>query len=128
MLTRILINAVGLLIAAWLVSGIHLGAAGQHPRIEDWAMLLIVALIFGLVNAIIRPIVIFLSLPVTILTLGLFVFVVNALMLMLTGWIAERLDLGFRVDGFLPALLASLIVSLVGLIVGRAFRPRTDRG
>ena len=127
-LTRILINALGLLAAAWLVSGIHLGAAGRHPRIEDWITLLVVALIFGLVNAIFRPVVVLLSLPVTIVTLGLFIFVVNALMLELTGWIAQALDLGFRVDGFVAALLGALIVSLVSLVLGRALRPRSERG
>jgi putative membrane protein len=128
MLTRILINALGLLVAAWLVPGIDLGAAGRHPRVEDWVTLLVVALIFGLVNAIIRPVVLFLSFPVTIVTVGLFIFVVNALMLLLTSWIAQGLELGFRVDGFVPALLGSLIVSLVSLVLGRALRPRSDRG
>lgn len=112
-LSRLLINSLALLVAAWVVPGIHLRAAGRHPTTNDWVTLLIVALIFGIINAVIRPVVIFLSLPLEILTLGLFTFVVNALMLLLTSWIADGMGLGFRVDGFVAALLGALIVSLV---------------
>jgi putative membrane protein len=73
------INAVALLITAWIIPGIHLGAAGRHPTTHDWVTLLIVALIFGLVNSVIRPILILLSLPLEILTLGLFIFVMQRL-------------------------------------------------
>jgi putative membrane protein len=90
-LLRLLINAVALLITAWIIPGIHLGAAGPHPTTKDWVTLLIVALIFGLVNAVIRPILILLSLPLEILTLGLFIFVINAFMLLLTSWIAQAM-------------------------------------
>jgi putative membrane protein len=115
-LLRLLINALALLVAAWLVPGIRLGAAGRHPT------LLLVALIFGLVNAVIRPLVILLSLPLEIVTLGLFTFVINALMLLLTSWIAQGMGLGFRVDGFLAALLGALIVSVVSFALSRALR------
>ena len=71
-LLRLIINAVALLITAWIVPGIHLGAAGPHPTKHDWTTLLIVALIFGVLNAVIRPILILLSLPLEIITLGLF--------------------------------------------------------
>src|SRR5262249_46260678 len=108
-LLRLLINAMALLVAAWLVPGIRLGAAGRHPPTHDWLTLVVVALIFGLINAVIRPLVIILSLPLEILTLGLFTFVINALML-LTSWIVQGMGLGFRVDGFLSALLGALIV------------------
>jgi putative membrane protein len=81
---------------------------------------MIVALIFGFVNALIRPIIFLLSLPLEILTLGLFTFVINALMLLLTSWIAQGMGLGFRVDGFLPALLGALIVSVVSFVLNRA--------
>ena len=104
-LLRLVINAVALLVTAWIIPGIHLGAAGPHPTRNDWVTLLIVALIFGLVNAVIRPILILLSLPLEILTLGLFIFVINAFMLLLTSWIAQGMGLGFRVDKFLTALL-----------------------
>jgi putative membrane protein len=121
-LLRLLINAMALLVAAWLVPGIRLGAAGRHPTTHDWLTLLVVALIFGLVNAVIRPLVILLSLPLEILTLGLFTFVINALMLLLTSWIVQGMGLGFRVDGFLTALLGALIVSVVSFALSRALR------
>ncbi len=117
---RLVTNAVALLVTAWIVPGIHLGAAGPHPAERDWITLLIVALIFGLVNTVIRPIVFLLSLPLAIITLGLFIFVINALMLLLTSWIAQGLGLGFRVDGFLPALLGALIISVVSFFLSRA--------
>src|SRR5262245_25374356 len=119
-LLRLLINAVALLVTAWIIPGIHLGAAGPHPTRNDWVSLLIVALIFGLVNVVIRPILILLSLPLEILTLGLFIFVINAFMLLLTSWIAQRMGLGFRVDKFLAALLGALIISVVSFVLSRA--------
>ena len=119
-LLRLIINAVALLITAWIVPGIHLGAAGPHPTKHDWTTLLIVALIFGVVNAVIRPILILLSLPIEIITLGLFTFVINAFMLLLTSWIAQGMGLGFRVDGFLTALVGALIISVVSFALSRA--------
>ena len=126
LLLRLIVNAVALLITAWIVPGIHLGAAGPHPTRDDWVTLLIVALIFGLVNVVIRPIIIILSLPLTILTLGLFTFVINAFMLLLTSWIAQGMDLGFRIDGFLPALLGALIISVVSFVLSRVLKPRRE--
>jgi putative membrane protein len=119
-LVSLIINAVALLITAWVIPGIHLGAAGPHPTTNDWVTLLIVALIFGLVNAVIRPILILLSLPLEIITLGLFIFVINAFMLLLTSWIAQGMGLGFRVDKFVAALLGALIISIVSFVLGRA--------
>jgi putative membrane protein len=119
-LLSLIINAVALLITAWVIPGIHLGAAGPHPTTNDWVTLLIVALIFGLVNAVIRPILILLSLPLEIITLGLFTFVINAFMLLLTSWIAQGMGLGFRVDKFLSALLGALIISIVSFVLSRA--------
>ncbi len=112
-LMKLCVTALALLVAAWVVPGINLAAARGLATPRQWLALLAVALIFGVVNAIIRPILFFLTLPITVLTLGLFIFVLNALMLLLTSWIAQGMDLGFRVDGFLPALLGSLIVSIV---------------
>ena len=126
-LLRLVINAVALLVTAWIVPGIYLGAAGPHPTQHDWVTLLIVALIFGLVNAVIRPIIFLLSLPLTIITLGLFTFVINAFMLLLTSWIAQGMGLGFRVDGFLPALLGALIISVVSFVLSRVLsKPRQE--
>ena len=118
-LLRLLINAVALLTTAWVIPGIHLGAAGPHPTTNDWVTLLIVALIFGVVNSVIRPILIVLSLPLEIITLGLFIFVINAFMLLLTSWIAHGMGLGFRVDRFVPALLGALIISFVSFVLSR---------
>ena len=112
-LIKLCVTALALLVAAWVVPGIDLAAARGLATPRQWLALLAVALIFGVVNAIIRPILFFLTLPITVLTLGLFIFVLNALMLLLTSWIAQGMELGFRVDGFLPALLGSLIVSIV---------------
>jgi putative membrane protein len=126
-LLRLIINAVALLVTAWIVPGIYLGAAGPHPTQHDWVTLLIVALIFGLVNAVIRPIIFLLSLPLTLITLGLFTFVINAFMLLLTSWIAQGMGLGFRVDGFLPALLGALIISVVSFVLSRVLsKPRQE--
>jgi putative membrane protein len=103
----------------WIVPGIHLGAAGPHPTKHDWVALLIVAVIFGIVNVVIRPIIVLLSLPLEIITLGLFTFVINAFMLLLTSWIAQGMGVGFRVDGFLPALVGALIITIVSFVLSR---------
>lgn len=117
LIVRLLINAVALLVAAWLVPGIYLRAAKGSATTDDWVTLGIVALVFGVINVIIRPIVLLFTLPLTILTLGLFTFVVNALMLILTSWIAGAMGLGFRVNGFWAALLGALIVSVVSFVL-----------
>ena len=127
-LLRLIINVVALLVTAWVVPGIHLGAAGPHPTQHDWVTLLVVALIFGLLNTVIRPIVFLLSLPLAIITLGLFIFVINAFMLLLTSWVAQGMGLGFRVDGFFPALFGSLLISVVSFVLSRALtRSRPER-
>jgi len=118
-LLRLIINAVALLVTAWIIPGIHLAAAGPHPTKHDWATLLIVALIFGVVNVVIRPIIVLLSLPLEIITLGLFTFVINAFMLLLTSWVAQGMGVGFRVDGFLPALVGALIITIVSFVLSR---------
>ncbi|MET8699237.1 phage holin family protein [Kitasatospora sp. NPDC058032] len=107
---KTLINAAAIWVAAWIVSGITLtGDDWQHKTIT----VLAVALVFGVVNWLIKPVVQLFSLPLFILTLGLFTFVVNALMLWLTSWASDKLDLDFHVDGFWSALFGALIVSLV---------------
>ena len=116
---RWFINAVALLAAAFVVPGIRLTASATSPGLNEWMTLALVALIFGLIHAIIRPVVFLLTLPLTILTLGLFVFVINALMLLLTSGIAQALDLGFRVQGFGSALLGALVISVVSFVLGR---------
>jgi putative membrane protein len=111
-LVRLLVNAVALAVAAWLIPGITLD---EGATTSDRAITLaIVALIFGLVNALIRPVVKLLALPLIILTLGLVTFVINALMLWLTSWITGQLDVEFHVDGFWPALVGALVITIVG--------------
>ena len=90
-LLRILINAAALWVAAYFVHGIHAGGAGS---------ILAVAIVFGLVNAIVRPLLKLLSCPIILLTLGLFTLVLNALMLMLTAWVGAQLGIDFKVDDF----------------------------
>jgi putative membrane protein len=116
---RWFINAVALLAAAFVVPGIRLSGSGASPGLNEWMTLAIVALIFGVINAIIRPVVVLLTLPLTIVTLGLFMFVVNALMLLLTSRIAQAFDLGFRVESFGAALLGALVISVVSFLLGR---------
>ncbi|MGR7000323.1 phage holin family protein [Yinghuangia aomiensis] len=82
---------------------------------------LIVAAIFGVINVLIKPLVKLFSLPLFILTLGLITFVINALMLWLTSWVSGKLDLSFHVDGFWPALLGALCVSLVSWALNLVF-------
>ncbi len=117
-LLRLVINAAALFVAAWLVRGIHLTAIDDRlANAGDWVTLGILALIFGVVNAVIRPIVFWLTLPLTLVTLGLFTLVINALMLLLTSWISRVLVLGFHVDGFGAAFLGALVISFVSIIL-----------
>ncbi|MGW0865569.1 phage holin family protein [Streptomyces sp. NPDC002611] len=103
-------NAGALAVAVWLLDKITLTGDSTGMKIGT---LIIVALIFGLVNFLVKPLVKLLSLPLLILTLGLFTLVVNALMLMLTSWLADQFDLSFQVDGFWTAVLGGLIISVV---------------
>jgi putative membrane protein len=113
-LLRVLINALALGAAAWLVSGISVGGDTN----EQLLTLLAVGLVFGVVNAFITPIVKLLSIPFIIVTLGLFLIVVNALMLLLTEEIAKLFGLDFAVDGFWAAVFGSIIISIVSAVLG----------
>ncbi|AUH41925.1 phage holin family protein [Streptomyces sp. CMB-StM0423] len=109
-LIKTLANAAALAVAVWLIPDI--GLTG-HDNADKAVSLLLVALIFGVVNFIVKPLVQLLSLPLLVLTLGLFTLVINALMLMLTSWIADKADLSFHVDGFWTAVLGGLVISIV---------------
>lgn len=115
----ILVNALGIAVAAQLFDGIWFdGATTGQAEIEDKIVpLLAVALIFSLVTVFVSPVVKLLSLPVILLTLGLFLFVVNAAMFLFTGWIADQFDLGFHVEGFWTALGASIVITVVTWLV-----------
>ncbi len=108
------INAVALYVAIWLVPGIVLSG--------EWTDILWLALIFGLLNALVRPILKFLTCPLIILTLGLFTIVINTAMLLLTSRIGQTFGFGLTVDGFWSALLGSLVISLVSVVMSLIFR------
>jgi putative membrane protein len=114
LIVRLLAGAVALAVAAGLIDKISVGPGTTGERVIT---LLAVAIIFGLVNAVVRPIVRLLTLPLFIITLGLFTFIVNALMLLLTAWIGDQFDLAFEVDGFVAALLGALVISVVSFLI-----------
>ena len=103
LLARWIINAAALLLVAYLYPGVS---------VESFLTALIAALVLGLVNAVVRPVLVILTLPVTLLTLGLFLFVINALLF----WLVAELVPGFRVSGFGAALLGSILYSVITLI------------
>jgi putative membrane protein len=108
--TWLLTNAAAVAVAAWLLDGITLKGADWQDKIPP---LLAVALILGIVTVFVEPVVKVLSLPFIILTIGLFLLVINALMLLLTSWIADKADVGFHVEGFWTALVGSIIITVV---------------
>ncbi|QNP71649.1 phage holin family protein [Streptomyces roseirectus] len=103
-------NAGALAVAVWLLDKITLTGDSTGKKIVT---LLLVALLFGLVNFLVKPVVKVLTFPLFILTLGLITLVVNALMLLLTSWLADKLDLSFHVEGFWTAVAGGLIISVV---------------
>ena len=123
LLVWLVVNALALGAAVWLFAGITLrqGTGGQ-VLLE----LLVVGAVFGAVTAVVRPVVRFVSLPLIVLTLGLALLVINALMLLLTSAISGSLGLGFHVDGFWTALGGSIVISLASMVL-HAILPDTDR-
>ncbi|WP_299168710.1 phage holin family protein [uncultured Arthrobacter sp.] len=123
-IVRVLINALALWVAAWLLPGIEVGSeaateVATSDTVGSVLSYLFVGLIFGVVNALVRPVVSLLSLPLTILTLGLFTIVINAGMLMLTSWLTSFTPIDFVVDDFIwTAILGAIIISLVSLVAG----------
>ena len=120
---RLLANAAALAVATFLLSGISLTAPTTQGKVVT---LLVVALIFGLVNALVKPIFTLVTVPLLLLTLGLFLLVINALMLLLTSWVSTRVDLGWSVEGFGTGVLGALIVSVVSFFLN-AFVPDRRR-
>jgi putative membrane protein len=113
--TWLLTTAAGVAVATWLINGIYLTgpSSGQAELKHKIIPLLLVALILGLVSNVVRPVVTFFSIPFIVVTLGLFLLVINALMLMLTAWIAGGVGIGFHVQGFWNALGGSIVITLV---------------
>ena len=113
-LARLVLNGLAIIIVAWLLPGIHISSALSA---------LLAGVILGFVNAIVRPVLFFLTLPLTLLTLGLFIFILNAICFGLTALLVP----GFSIDGFFSAMFGALLVSVVswilnGLVVGRRER------
>ena len=109
LLIRLVINAVALWLATRFVDGISFDG--------EIAFLLVVALIFGAVNTIVKPILMILTFPFLIITLGLFLLVLNAVMLWLTGAISDAANLGFHVSSFTAAFVGGLVVSIVSFVL-----------
>ena len=109
LIAKWLLSAAALLAVAYLYSGVE---------INGFSSALIAALVMGLLNAVVRPILVILTLPVTVVTLGLFLFVINALMF----WFAASLLSGFNVTGFSAALIGSLIYSLLAIVIDSALQ------
>ncbi len=118
-LIRIVINAAALWVATRVVPGITVHGGG--------VALLGVALVFGLVNAVVRPALKLLTCPLVILTLGLFTFIINALMLWLTSALAQGIGLAFEVDGFWPAFWGALVVTIVSTLLSLLVREPRER-
>jgi putative membrane protein len=121
-IVRLLVNAAALAIATWILSGISLTGSSTISKVIT---LLIVALIFGVLNAIIKPLFALFTAPLILLTLGLFLIVINACMLLLTSWLAGLFNLGWQVDGFWTAVLGAIIISIVSFLLN-VFLPDPD--
>lgn len=133
-LLRVLVNAVAIWVAAWILPGMELtadpsvvAAVGGETAASVLAHLF-VGLVFGVVNAVVRPVLRVLSLPVTCLTLGLFAVVVNAAMLWLTSWLSSFTPLRLEIDEFFwTAVLATLVIGVVSLVMGWVVPDREKR-
>jgi putative membrane protein len=119
LILRLIINAVGLWLAVRLVDGIdYADPAGSADNSRAIITLIVLAVIFTLVNALVKPLVKLLSLPLLILTLGLFTLIINALMLWLTAWLSGFTDYGLTVAGFWPAVWGGLLIAIVNFVLG----------
>ena len=131
-IVRVLINGLALWIASWVLPGLDITTSATTEAVAKTGIsqgtdaagvvlaYLFIGLIFGLVNAFVRPIVSFLSLPITILTLGLFTVVINAAMLYLTSWISSYTPVNFSIDSFFwTAVLAAIIITVISLVADK---------
>lgn len=117
---RFLVNLAGLWVASRIVPGVH---------VDDMPSLLAGTAIFAIVNVLLRPLANLVSCCLIVFTFGLFVLVINAVLLAATAWIAGRLDLAFRVDGFWAAFFGALVISAVSIVASLVIRPpRVTRG
>ena len=134
LLVKILINAVGVVVAVLVVPQIVFPAADDLLKLQgSWWQVIVVAVILALINSYLKPILKALSFPITLLTMGLFAFVLNAVLLLLAAYIADLIDIkftiggfppGFTADSFIGALLGSIVISLVSIVLGMLDRGR----
>ena len=134
LLVRILINAIAVYVAVLVVPQISFPAADNLLKLEgNWWQVIVVALILALINSYVKPIVKALSFPITLLSLGLFSLVLNALLLLLVAFIADTVNVDFTIGGFPPnftadafvgALLGSIVISIVSIVLGMLDRGR----
>lgn len=136
---QVVVNALALWVATWILPGMAIssativgqdvgGAQGSAETINTILAYLFIGLIFGLVNTLVKPIVKFLSLPVTFLTLGLFTIIINAAMLWLTAWVTSKTPIHLTIDDFFwTAIFAALIVSLVSVAVSNLSKADSHR-
>jgi putative membrane protein len=134
LLVKILINAIGVYVAVLLVPQIAFPAADDLLKIQgNWWHVVVVALILALVNSYLKPILKVLSFPITLLTMGLFALILNAVLLLLVAFIADAVDIDFTIGGFPPnltadsvvgAFLGSIVISIVSIVLGMLDRGR----
>lgn len=123
MLVRFLANAAAIAIATWLIPGIKLIDAQPQDQVLT---VLAVAVIFGLVNSLVKPLFKFAAAPLVLLSLGLFLMVINGVLMLLTSWLAGQLGLGWKVDDFGSAFLGALLVSVVSFVFNAFFNNRGE--
>lgn len=137
LILRIIVNALALAAAVWFLPGMEIAgsdafAASLGDTGSTVVAYLVIGALFGVVNALVRPLVELVALPLNCLTLGLFAVVINALMLLLTAWASQFTPITLSFDGFLTALFAAIIVAIVSAVLGwvmpdrRAERSRED--
>ncbi|NVM99411.1 phage holin family protein [Arthrobacter sp. SDTb3-6] len=131
---RVLVNALAVWVAAWILPGVAVvqkgttGLETSSATVNTVLAFIFIGLVFGVVNALVKPVVKVLALPVTILTLGLFTIIINAAMLWLTSWLSSYTPVHFTIDHFFwTAILAAVIISIVSLLMGGLTRSRTRR-
>jgi putative membrane protein len=114
-LTWLVTTAVAVAVATLIIKGIYFTgpAHGQEEIKHKLVPLLLVALILGVVTSFVKPVLTILSIPFIIVTLGLFLLVINAALLKLTSWFADKLDIGFHVEGFWPAVGGAIVITVV---------------
>ncbi len=127
-LLRLVINAIALWLTTLIVGGVHVVPFGNGDTLAWVLTYLLVALIFGIVNGVIGTIVRVVAFPLYVLTFGLIALIVNALLLLLVGWISSLLGFGLVVDGFWWGVLGALVLAVLSWLIGLLLRPLVGRG